>query len=639
MTSSIAENKNSIGYCAYPWQQMIVDLTGEVVPCCFWSGYGNTGKPLGNTNINTIDEIWNNENYQALRKANFSRNLEGHPCKQCVAYSWANGNYPPFSSPISWRRESGFCYIFEIPDSFINIIEEVIDQVVLLENGVPLPYSDSQHDDIRSIGMGRYSVWGSYLYFSTSDNSDPATNERSYELSSSLGSIILPALVTDSLSGKNILKANEEYFNGVEIMSAKPTMISLVSTADCNIDCPGCSQNMVRLVRVQHRAETVPDILEHVPYLHQFIWHGGEPYLIKRFRQFIDEFCIENNPNLTFGFTSNGTMLNSKELEKLEKFPRINASISIDSFNKKTFEKIRKGADFEKVLTNVLRAISVYNSPYRVFTVGMIVCKSNFLELPENLEFAIENDIGLNLSPVVIYPVTEQINVFENYELQTKGWQEALDRAKSIIEKAKLNNKKAMRRVDPSGMLDTLQSILNENALLLSKCRQIAIQVHDPSNSLRKMKYPGMFLYDENVNKILAYCKLASSSGAYYMYLPKGHMISHITWVLAHNLFELHGRVAADWLASSYKIKLSIPKFIGVSRHKNSYYANYGEVTSDGLNVHGPEDISVAYYKITEKERATIDISKSVHGFHYKIYLKSINFIRKLVNFLKISKI
>ena len=43
--------------CAYPWQQMIIDLTGEVVPCCFWSGYGNSGKPLGNTNANSLDGL------------------------------------------------------------------------------------------------------------------------------------------------------------------------------------------------------------------------------------------------------------------------------------------------------------------------------------------------------------------------------------------------------------------------------------------------------------------------------------------------------------------------------------------------------------------------------------------------------
>jgi radical SAM protein with 4Fe4S-binding SPASM domain len=448
-------------YCAYPWQQMIVDLTGEVVPCCFWSGYGNVGKPLGNTNLASIDEIWNSSEYQALRRANASGNLENHPCNQCVAYAWSNGNYPPFSSPIPWRHESGHCYLVKIPESFTKLAGESLSHAELLEDGVPLPFPKSVHDAIRKQGEGRYSVWGHALYFSTSDNSDPSDNGRSYELKVPHGRIRLQGLVVNSVSGQNILKAWEEYREGVEVMSAKPTMISLVSTADCNIDCPGCSQNMVRLVRVQHRAETVPDILEHVRYLYQFIWHGGEPYLIKRFRRFIDGFRTEDNPNLAFGFTSNGTMLTAMELNKLQKFPRINASISIDSFNKETFGKIRKGADYDTVLSNALRAIATYDAPDRVFSIGMIVCKSNFRELPENLRFSIERDMGLNLSPVVIYPVTEQLNVFENYQLQTQGWQEALDHARSIMQQAVAEKRPAVRRVDATGMLAELQSILD----------------------------------------------------------------------------------------------------------------------------------------------------------------------------------
>src|SRR5438045_869955 len=74
--------------CAYPWQQMIIDLTGEVVPCCFWSGYGNSGKPLGNTNVNTLDEIWNGPEYRRLRLQIVNNNTEGFPCHECLAYKW-----------------------------------------------------------------------------------------------------------------------------------------------------------------------------------------------------------------------------------------------------------------------------------------------------------------------------------------------------------------------------------------------------------------------------------------------------------------------------------------------------------------------------------------------------------------------
>ena len=84
-------------------KQIIIDLTGEVVPCCFWSGYGNFGKPLGNTNANTIDEIWRGEAYRDLRAKMASGNLSDHPSKSCMAYRCTNGTFPKFSWP------AGFC--------------------------------------------------------------------------------------------------------------------------------------------------------------------------------------------------------------------------------------------------------------------------------------------------------------------------------------------------------------------------------------------------------------------------------------------------------------------------------------------------------------------------------------------------
>lgn len=638
-------------YCAYPWQQMIVDLTGEVVPCCFWSGYGNVGKPLGNTNLSSIGEIWNNSEYQALRRANASGDLEGHPCNQCMAYAWANGNYPPFSSPIPWRHESGHCYLVEIPESFRKLAGDSLNDAKLLEDGVPLPFLNTPHDDIRNLGEGRYSVWGHSLYFSTSDNSDPSDNERSYELQVPGGRIKLQGLVVDSSSGQNILKAREEYREGVEVMSAKPTMISLISTADCNIDCPGCSQNMVRLTRVQHRIETVPDILAHVCYLYQFIWHGGEPYLIKRFRQFVDDFRTEDNPNLAFGFTSNGTMLTEKELNKLRKFPRVNASISIDSFNKEMFEKVRKGADYDTVLRNALRAVATYDAPDRVFSVGMIVCKSNFCELPESLKFAIEHDIGLNLSPVLIYPVTEQLNVFENYHLQTRGWQEALDHARSIVKQAVVEQRPALKRVDTTGMLAELQSILDRAQQRYHHYTTLEITITDPYDSLSRMIRPGMVLYHAQTNEASAYCELASGAGSYAIQVPYGYSPQTLYWVLVHNLLEPTGRVAEGWfeprdeslIAAKFEdqtvkpVRLSIPKFAAVDRPRNTTFANYGETTPHGLHVKTPEDVTIAYNHMTAEERLN-GRGLAVRTYRQYMYLGGMRVTNRLRRFFNQSR-
>ncbi|MHB8769968.1 MAG: glycosyltransferase [Syntrophales bacterium] len=52
----------------------------------------------------------------------------------------------------------------------------------VLEDGIPLTIPDCCHAEIADKGAGRYSLWGGFLYFSTSDNSDPRTNGRTYDL-------------------------------------------------------------------------------------------------------------------------------------------------------------------------------------------------------------------------------------------------------------------------------------------------------------------------------------------------------------------------------------------------------------------------------------------------------------------------
>src|SRR5262249_24764038 len=53
-------------------------------------------------------------------------------------------------------------------------------EVVLFENEVPLARGHQAHKSIREHGCGRYSHWNGQLYFSSSDNSDPRRNGRSY---------------------------------------------------------------------------------------------------------------------------------------------------------------------------------------------------------------------------------------------------------------------------------------------------------------------------------------------------------------------------------------------------------------------------------------------------------------------------
>jgi len=65
------------------------------------------------------------------------------------------------------------------PDS---AIAPTASKAVLREDGRLLGPAHALHDDIRKVGKGRFSHWNNsrWVYFSTSDNSDPRVNGRSY---------------------------------------------------------------------------------------------------------------------------------------------------------------------------------------------------------------------------------------------------------------------------------------------------------------------------------------------------------------------------------------------------------------------------------------------------------------------------
>lgn len=49
--------------CPLPWKQLQVTTTGQVNPCCIW-----TGVPMGNLHISSFNQIWNGREFKKLRR-------------------------------------------------------------------------------------------------------------------------------------------------------------------------------------------------------------------------------------------------------------------------------------------------------------------------------------------------------------------------------------------------------------------------------------------------------------------------------------------------------------------------------------------------------------------------------------------
>ena len=88
----------------------------------------------------------------------------------------------PYRGPITaFKADEGFCWTVELPHHFVS--DEIgISPLRVLEDGKTLLQAHANHDDIRKQGLGRFSHWGTKLYFSTSDNTSPLENGRTYEI-------------------------------------------------------------------------------------------------------------------------------------------------------------------------------------------------------------------------------------------------------------------------------------------------------------------------------------------------------------------------------------------------------------------------------------------------------------------------
>ena len=78
------------------------------------------------------------------------------------------------------RPEKGLAFIASITTSYASD-REGVSEALLFEDDVPLT-GHQPHADIRTEGRGRFSHWGSSIYLSSTDGSDPTSNGREYRL-------------------------------------------------------------------------------------------------------------------------------------------------------------------------------------------------------------------------------------------------------------------------------------------------------------------------------------------------------------------------------------------------------------------------------------------------------------------------
>ncbi len=215
----------------------------------------------------------------------------------------------------------------------------------LYEDGVRLLAANTLHEVIRTAGGGLYDHKNRRIWFSATDNSNPNTNGRCYEVDFSLDLPTWKAAHLNSLTGLWDLHPQAAYFRaqgGDEI--PPPLFCNLGLTNKCNLRCEICGSQKyldetgvrrrhMDLGRIEAVAQTLFPVVAEVELNSQ-----GDPLLhpeIDRVLELVAEHRCE------IKVQTNGTLFTDRVIELLCR-QRGQVMLSLDAVGPR-FDEVRRG--------------------------------------------------------------------------------------------------------------------------------------------------------------------------------------------------------------------------------------------------------------------------------------------------------
>jgi len=113
---------------------------------------------------------------------------------------------------------------------------------------------------------------------------------------------------------------------------------------------------------------------------------AGELFASKHSRHLLNLLERDQFPHLKFWIVSNGQLLNEKAFRDLDLPGRVQGiEISVDAARSETYSVVRRGGDFQRLLTNLafLEGLRSSRAEKFRFALRFVVSSINFREMPE----------------------------------------------------------------------------------------------------------------------------------------------------------------------------------------------------------------------------------------------------------------
>jgi len=288
-------------FCIYPWIHLHGFPTGEVLPCCMAHMHDGV---LGNSKVDTLEEIWNSEQTKKLR-LDMLNNRENNACWQC--YEKEKTGF--FSGRQSANKHHG------------HLVERVLETE---EDGT---YRDFKlaYWDIRFSNLCNLKCRSCGHIFSSQWYKDQV-----------------------KLAGSDWAKNN------------KPLIYA-----------------------GRHETDMLEQLLEHIDYVEQIYFAGGEPLVMEEHYIILEELIKRGKTDVRLIYNTNFTQVKLKDkhvFDMWKHFPNVSVGASLDAMGKYA-EYIRSGTKWKDVEAN--RKLMIEMCPHVDFYISATVSIMNALHVTD----------------------------------------------------------------------------------------------------------------------------------------------------------------------------------------------------------------------------------------------------------------
>ncbi len=194
-------------------------------------------------------------------------------------------------------------------------------------------------------------------------------------------------------------------------MQKNPYLIDWAITNECNLKCLHCRG----MASPQLEGNRVLELAEQIPQLSPqwVIIEGGEPLLRE---ELFDVLSIIKQGGIVTYLITNGMLLNEKTAKKLAEL-EVRVMISVDGTDKKSYQEIRKGADFG-TLKKAIRLLSKYGI---LNACNVTIGQHNYRQIEEIFQFAEQLKI-----PKIIFLGLKPCEDYRKYVLGSEDYQKII---------------------------------------------------------------------------------------------------------------------------------------------------------------------------------------------------------------------